>query len=181
MPSIVKQILFCCSAVLLFNVSYGQDSAKLQIQHIKKVYASINSYKGYKVVYMNDVEGFLGYATDNGASLNGYFRNDTLKKIVEWVGLSNKVIQNEYYLDNGKLVFVFSKESRYKFDSTQMAFAFTEFEAALTARYYYQNDVPINRIFSNKQYAPSSAYFLVACRDYAKLLSNRYIGSKNDE
>jgi hypothetical protein len=90
-------------------------------------------------------------------------------------------MQNEYYLDSGKLVFAFSTETRYRLDNTNMALDFAKFEYAATARFYYQNDVPFHKMLSSKRYVPSSAYFLVACREYERLLSNRKIGSKNDE
>ena len=86
--------------------SHGQvkEDNTIALSQIKKLFVQINSYKDYKIVTIDDAEEFLGHGTDNGGSLKGYYKGDSLKKIIEWVGLSNRVVQNEYYLDKDKLV-----------------------------------------------------------------------------
>src|SRR5215467_12446308 len=97
----------------------NKEGNRVTLSEIKKQFVQINDYKNYKVVTIDDAEEFLGHGTDNGGSLDGYFKGDTLNKIVEWVGLSNRVIQNEYYFDKGKLVFVYATDKTHKFnDST---------------------------------------------------------------
>jgi hypothetical protein len=95
-------------AVLTLTNAYGQDKQDktAAIAHIRQVFQQINSYKNYRVISIDDSEEFLGHATDNGGSLDGYYKGDSLMKIVAWVGLSNRVVQHEYYFNKGKLVFV---------------------------------------------------------------------------
>lgn len=115
-----------------------------------------------------------GQGTDNGGSLTGYFKKDTLKKIIEWVGLSNNVIQNEYYLDKGKLVFVYSTESRYKFDDSTQSFDYSKLDIFFKGRYYFSRDKLMDTILSNRQHiAPRQdpADFLTSSQDYSKLLN----------
>jgi hypothetical protein len=120
----LKFIPLTFSAFLILTNSYGQnrENKSFKISQIKKVFQEINNYKNYKIITIDDSEEFLGHGTDNGGSLKGFYRGDSLKKIVEWVGLSNRVIQNEYYLDKGKLVFVYSTDKQYKFDDNKGEF-----------------------------------------------------------
>lgn len=148
---------------------------KAAIDHIKQVYRQSNDYRGYKVVAIEESEDFLGHATDNGGSLKGYFKGDSLKKIVEWVGLSNRVIENEYYFDNNKLVFVYSKESNYRFNNSTQSFDYTKLDNAFTGRYYFRNEKLIETIIPDKSREKTkqedAQSFLSSVKEYIKLLS----------
>ena len=67
-------------AVLTLTNAYGQDKQDktAAIAHIRQVFQQINGYKHYKVVTIDDSEEFLGHATDNGGSLSGYYKEDSL-------------------------------------------------------------------------------------------------------
>jgi hypothetical protein len=105
-----RYILSVIYLLFLFTNSsaQGKEYKRYKIFEIKKIFQKINSFKKYKIITINDAEKFLGNNTDNGGSLKGYFMGDTLKKIAEWVGLSNRVIQNEFYFKNDMLVFVYA-------------------------------------------------------------------------
>ena len=79
--------------IFTFSTTYGQikDTNTQALTKVKKAYEQINSYKNYKTVTIENSEDFLGYNTDNGGTLTGYYKGDSLKKIVEWVELSNRV------------------------------------------------------------------------------------------
>ncbi|WP_157098076.1 hypothetical protein [Niabella ginsenosidivorans] len=153
----------------------GKQDKNLTLTQIKNMFHQINDYKNYKTVTIVDAEEFLGHGTDNGGSLTGYFKNDTLKKIIEWVGLSNKVIQNEYYLDKGKLIFVYSTESRYKYNDGTQSFDYSKLNIVFKGRYYFNNDKLIDTILSDKQHIDTkqedATDFLTSTKDYLKLLS----------
>jgi len=173
--------LIAITALTAFNVSssFGQakDHKLIRIDQIKKIFRSINDYKNYKVVTIDDSEEFLGHGTDNGGSLKGYYRGDSLKKIAEWVGLSNRVIQNEYYFDKGKLVFVYSTDSQYKFNDSTGEFDYSKFDKIFKGRYYFSNDKLLDTILNDKEHEKTrqgdAKDFLTSGRDYMKLLNAR--------
>jgi hypothetical protein len=159
--------------------SYGQDKAHKSsvISQIKQVFQQINAYKNYKVVTIDDSEEFLGHGTDNGGSLKGYYKGDSLKKIVEWVGLSNRVVQNEYYFNNGKLVFVYSTDNRCKANGKTSEIDCSKFDKIFKGRYYFSNAKLIDTILGDKEHEKTkqqdAAVFLTSSKDYIKLLNAR--------
>ncbi|MDQ2718928.1 MAG: hypothetical protein M3Z26_04090 [Bacteroidota bacterium] len=124
---------------------------------------------------IDDAEEFLGHNPDNGGSLKGYYEAGSLKKIVEWVGLSNKIIQNEYYLDNGKLIFVYSTESRYKYNDSLQVFDYSKPELFFKGRYYFDNEKLFDVIINEKKHILSkqkdATDFLTTTKEYKKLLT----------
>jgi len=77
-----KSILLIFVAFLTLTNLYGQnkESKNFRIAQIKQLFRQINNYKNYKVVTIDDSEDFLGHGTDNGGSLKGYYKGDSLKK-----------------------------------------------------------------------------------------------------
>lgn len=144
------------------------------IFNIKKSYQQINSYKKYVTVIIDDAEEFLEHNPDNGASLKGYYKSDSLKKITEWLGLSNKIIQNEYYFDKGKLIFVYTKESRYKYIDSTQTFDYSKLEPVFQGRYYFDNEKLFETKLADKEHNKSkrkdALNFLDASKKYSKLL-----------
>lgn len=171
-------LLFLFAVVFFINVN-GQvkPEKNFALSEIKSVFRRINNYKKYEIVTINDCEDFLGHATDNGGSLKGYFKGDSLKKIVEWVGLSNRVLQREYYFDKGKLVFVYSTESRYGFNDSTESFDYSKLKKVFEGRYYFSKDRLIDTILNDKQHEKTkkkdAAEFLVSGSSYLKLLNSR--------
>ena len=68
-------------AFLFLSTASGQikGNKSAAVEQIKKAFQQINAYKSYKVVAIEDGEEFLGHATDNGGSLKGYYKGDSLK------------------------------------------------------------------------------------------------------
>jgi hypothetical protein len=166
-------------ALLSLTNSFGQSkqSKAAIISQIRQVFQQINDYKNYKVVTIDDAEEFLGQGTDNGGSLKGYFKGDSLKKINEWVGLSNRVVQTEYYFDKGKLVFVYSTDSRCKSNDKTGEIDCSKFDKVFKGRYYFNSDKLIDTILSDKEHETTKQQdatdFLKSSKDYIKLLNAR--------
>jgi len=166
-------------AVLSLTKSYGQNKADKTstIPQIRQAFQKINEYKNYKIVTVDDAEEFLGHGTDNGGSLKGYYKGDSLKKIVESVGLSNRVVQNEYYFNNGKLVFVYSTDSRCKANDKTGEIDCSKFDKVNKGRYYFNGDKLIDAILSDKENEKTkqqdASDFLASSSDYVKLLNTR--------
>ena len=170
-------LTFIC--LLYLTNSYGQSKADKNstLAEIKQAYKQVSEYKGYKIVTIDDAEEFLGHGTDNGGSLKGYFKGDSLKKIVEWVGLSNRVVQNEYYFNNGKLVFAYSTKSRCKANNKTGEIDCSKFDKVFKGRYYFSNGKLIDTILSEKEHEKTkqqdAADFLTSGKNYMKLLNAR--------
>jgi hypothetical protein len=164
-------LTFIC--FLFLTNSYGQGKADKNstLAQIKQV----NEYKNYKVVNIDDAEEFLGHGTDNGGSLKGYYKGDSLKKIVEWVGLSNRVVQNEYYFNNGKLIFVYSTDSRCKANNKTGEIDCSKFGKVFKGRYYFSHGKLIETILSDKEREKTkqkdAADFLTSGKEYVRLLN----------
>ncbi|RYY38669.1 MAG: hypothetical protein EOO08_13765 [Chitinophagaceae bacterium] len=140
----------------------------LLLSAVRQQYNRIQSLRDLRVVSL-DAEDFLSNNPDNGASLKGYFRGDTLLKIVEWIGLSDRVRQTEYYLQNGKLLFVYACENRYALSASGDGIDPTRFASGTCSRFYYDR----GRLFRQTGDKVSSANFHESLRTYAKLLLAR--------
>ena len=168
-----KLISLISFTVLALSTIHGQNDDNTVLK-IRKVYQKINSYKNYKIVTIDNSEDFLGEATDNGGTLKGYYKDDTLQKIVEWIGLSNRVIENEYYFDNNKLVFVYATESNYHVNDSTQSLDYTKLDKSFEGRYYFDNEKLIDAVLSdkgrNKTKQSDADRFLASTRDYKKIL-----------
>ena len=175
----LKFILFITFLFFSLTTIFGQgkEDTHYRIFKIRETCQQINHYKIYDSVVIDDPEEFLGQGTDNGGSLIGYFKSDSLKKILEWVGLSNKVIQNEYYYNNDKLIFVYSTESRYRFNDSAQSLNYAKLDKIFEGRYYFDKDKLIDSILNDKEHAASkkkdSAQLLASSNEYRKLLKKK--------
>ena len=102
-----KLILF----LLFLSSSYGFSQ---NLNLIKKEVEKINNTKNFKIKtipndYFVDVKN---KATDNGQELKGYYKNNQLRKITHFVGLSAWNIITGYFYKDNQLIFVL--ESKYQ-------------------------------------------------------------------
>ena len=168
--------LFTIAALLVFCMAHSQskEGKSVAIVKIKRAYQQINSYKSYKTVVIDNAETFLGHSPDNGGSLTGYYKNDSLKKIVEWVGLSYKAMQNEYYFDSDQLIFVYANESNYHLIDSTQKFDYDKLDPVFTGRYYFNRGKLIDTILTDPTHAASkeqdASSFVASAKRYAKLL-----------
>ena len=175
-----KLIMLTFFSVFSLTNSFGQSKPQEKnsvISSIRQMVRQINNYKNYEVVTIDDSEDFLGHGTDNGGTLKGYYKGASLKKIVEWVGLSNRVVQNEYYFNKGNLVFVYSTDKRCKANDKTGEIDCSKFEKAVKNLYYFSNGKLINAILSDKEHEKTKQQdatdFLTSSNHYLKLLYGR--------
>ena len=92
---------------------------------------------------------------DNGGQLKGYFKNDTLYKIVEWFGPSYGILITEYYLWNYELFFVYDIEKNFAqiIDSTDgfIGFDYSITEKKYESRHYLVNEQEIKKLVKGKR------------------------------
>ena len=166
--------IFFLHFVFTTAFAQGKEDRLNKIFDVKKTFQKINSFKKYKIVTIKDAEKFLGNITDNGGSLKGYFTGDSLKKIVEWVGLSNRIIQNEFYFKNDTLVFVYAVEKNYHYNNHSQTLDYTKLDLTFIGRYYFDNEKLFYSIIKNenrnKSKQKDAADFLIKSKDYMKIL-----------
>ena len=174
-----KFISFLTFLLLTFAIAFGQgkEDTNYRLFKIKKIYQQINQYKNYETITIDEAEEFLGHGTDNGGCLTGYFKGDSVKKVVEWVGLSNRAIQNEYYFDGDKLIFVYSTESKYRFNDSTQSLDYSKLDNIFKERYYFNNDKLLDTIFDDKEHSATkkqdSEDFITSSKGYLKLLKTK--------
>lgn len=138
---------------------------------IRSQYKAINEEKNYKIIETEDAEKILGQSTDNGASLKAYVKNDSIFKIVAWVGLSNKVIQSEFYFQNGKLIFILERVSSYFFDNKKQEVDFTKLHEDYINRYYFYQDKQFHTICKLKSTQRDEKSLIYEAYKYYAMLS----------
>jgi hypothetical protein len=154
----MKIYYFISIILLVFIVQtsfeQGKEDTNYRLWKIRGVYDETNAFSNYDVVTIDDPAKFLEGPgnPDNGGQLKGFFKADTLKKITEWIGLSHLARQNEYYYNNGELVFAFATESRFKYDSLN-GFDLSKPYIVFWGRFYFNNKKLIYHIIDNKEHS----------------------------
>ena len=147
-----------------------------QIKSIRKKFELINKDTALiKVVFENGE--FLTQMTDNGGKLIGYYKNGEIKKIYEWIGLSNGINIKEFYFDNAQLIFVYEKFDMFKFNNKKNEFDFSKTKTIFEGRYYFKNkDLFSSWVKGKKSLAgqpDSTDKDLLESADYDLVLLNR--------
>lgn len=109
------------------------------IKGIQVEFKNINADNGLKKVTLENEE-FLENMTDGGGELTGYFKKGQIKRVRQWVGLSNGNETTEFYFKNGHLIFVYEKFASFIFDPKTEQFDHTKTETTFEGRYYFHNN-----------------------------------------
>ncbi len=126
--------LFISFSLLVFSItSYGQSKDEI-IKDIRSSFQQINNDKSLKIIKLKNDE-FQRQTTDGGESLTGYFKGDTICKMIVSIGLSFGERQFEYYLENGQLFFIYEKEADFSADNSG-TLNFKKLDLAFEGRYY---------------------------------------------
>lgn len=144
--NILKYIFSFSFFIGLCSFAIGQEKQTI-IKQIRADYQIINADK-HLAKRIVEGEDYLDNIPDGGAELTGYFKKDTLVKIVEWIGLSygNRII--EYYLKQGRIFFIY--ERFMSFVTTDTSMDYSKVKLAFEGRYYFHNDKLIERKVSGK-------------------------------
>jgi hypothetical protein len=158
------------------TASFGQSKDE-QIKVIKKEFTAINHATTLKKVKLENEE-FLANMTDGGGALTGYYEAGTIRKIHQWVGLSNGFEIKEYYFKNGRLIFVYEEFNAFVYDSKKEQFDQSKTERTFEGRYYFNNQKLIdfattghNR-FEDDSIDPEKT-LLAEANDYLRLLDKK--------
>jgi len=167
--------------IFLLNINLLAQNKEQIKSTIRIKVKAINKGKIYKKVELSQ-ENFMDHATDRGATLTGYFKKGELVKIVSWIGLSNYYAVDEYFLENGKLMFVHEEENQFEYKDT-IGFdekTFVRFEG----RYWFDKNKKIDQVssgndrFKDRGIDPEKE-FTVDVKKYIPLLYKKYKSGKN--
>jgi len=174
---LIRLMLICFLAAILVPRSVAQFKTLL-ITQIRKDFQAINADKFLSKRTLSDEE-FMENATDGGAGLTGYYKKDSLVKIIEWIGLSFGNRTREFYLKNAKLFFVYEKfESFVVKDSAVAEIDRSKVTTTFECRYYFNKDKLIEQTSSGKrtfEEAPAAviADLLDAAKENIRLLNKQ--------
>lgn len=170
----LPKIAATCVAFLLGLACLGQGgSTRAQLARIKAEYRRINTIKGLRVDSL-DADRFLEQAPDNGATLTGYFKGDSLLKMVAWIGLSNQVVQRDYYCRDGRPFFILVTVTPYGYDPKCEAIDYDHPGKPYSFRYYLDGKRLLRSVPAPHQPPPLTVPELLAeARDFARVLRQR--------
>jgi hypothetical protein len=83
---------------------------------------------------------FLENTYDGGGKLTGYYKNEKIQKISRTIGLSNGINIDDYYFENGQLVFIHSLFNAFVIDDHTRELNYNKTVTNFTGRYYFRND-----------------------------------------
>ena len=165
-----------CLILLLSSVVHAQKNAEI-IHNIRKEFRAINNIKNFETLELENEE-FLANAADGGAKLTGYYKNNSLRKMVVSVGLSNGMETLEFYFLKGKLIFVYEKFEGFVFNEKKSEFDYTKTETTFEGRYYFDKGKLVDYIttghnrFDDDSLDPGKVW-LEEAADYIKLLNKK--------
>ena len=174
---LIRLMLICVLATLLVPPSVAQSKTALMTA-IRQDFQAINADKTLSKRTLSDDE-FMENATDGGGELTGYYKKDSLVKIIEWIGLSFGNRTREFYLKNAKLFFVYEKfESFFVKDSAVAEIDHSKVTTTFEGRYYFNKDKLIEQKSSGKrtfEEAPAAVIteLLDAAKENTRLLNKQ--------
>ncbi|MGV6862501.1 MAG: hypothetical protein ACWA41_12070 [Putridiphycobacter sp.] len=157
-------------------IGAAQDST---IDSIRVKFKYINAQDNYTIVELNNLD-FWDQIPDHGAQLKGYFKQDTLYKIVEWYGLSFGHIINEYYLWNNQPVFVYHLEKTFQQLTDEqgifLEFNYDSLTTIFESRHYFNQNTEIKTLEKGESFNGDNQVYksLLYLDDYKTALQNKY-------
>ena len=154
------------------------QTEKESVDSIRSRFKWINEQTDFTISELNN-EDYLEHMPDNGGQLKGYFKNDTLYKIVEWFGPSYAIMITEYYLWDSELIFVYDIEKNFNqiIDSTDgfIGFDYSKTKIKYESRHYFLNGQEIKKIEKGNRLMELSIPndFMANVKEYRTVLENK--------
>jgi hypothetical protein len=171
-----KAILFFL-IILFSGNSNGQTEAEL-IKVIRKDFRAINNDTTLKKKTLQNEE-FLDNMTDGGGELTGYYKNNGLVKIVEWIGLSYGNMTREFYFSKSQLFFVYEKFESFARDDTTGEADLSTTKKTFEGRYYFNNNKLIQHKTSGKRTVDDGSPGIVKELQHAAKENIKLLGQNN--
>ncbi len=140
------------------------NNHKNEINSIDTFVQTVNAHKHSFIIEKT----ILG--TDDGGQLTGYYDRQGLRKIDIWLGMSNNSLSQQFYFQNGRLIYMEQTRKYYSWDRNKGKIDRTKTSKIKNERYYFLNGIFIQHIPNGKKHAAESDV-LNHARMYIKLLS----------
>ncbi len=177
----MRRILVLLTLAFSANLGCSQTQTKSgpgPVDQIKAHIEWIDQQTDFVVAELNG-EDYLENVPDQGAELKGYYKNDTLFKVVEWVGLSYGAMNTTYYLWHDELICVYAVEQHYKelMDSAGLflGFDYSQTELQYEARHYFAEGKEVKKFEKGNPSVglPPTQHFASALLSFRPLLKNK--------
>jgi hypothetical protein len=139
--------------MLVFGCSIlcqGQSDTTSLIKEIRQAFQRVNSDSSLHRVKL-EAEEFLKEQPDGGGELVGYFKGDTLCKMVVSIGLSYGMTGADYYFDHGKIVFIYDTEKDFVTDEKTQSLDPSKIRLGFEGRYYFHKGMVIEKKLKGKK------------------------------
>jgi hypothetical protein len=133
----------------LFLGCYRQSEDSV-IKNITREVQTINNNKSLKAVKLEN-EGFLEETLDNGSSLTGFYKGDTIYKMNVWIGLSYCIRQYYYYFNDRQIIFIYETEDDFPDDPKTGELNYSIITRTFEGKYYLNNGKIVNMTIKGKK------------------------------
>ncbi|HSY60619.1 MAG TPA: hypothetical protein VK796_02035 [Cytophaga sp.] len=131
------KIFYSLICTFFYTVAFAQTDNF--VNNIRGTVEQINKDKSL-IKKTLESEQFLEQPADGGGQLVGYFKNGQLVKIVEHIGLSSCVDITEYYIQDNKLIFVYTQGKEFEYVDRLASYNLNLQKVTMECRFYYQDD-----------------------------------------
>jgi hypothetical protein len=138
----LKNITLLLVTFFFMHTVFAQSNGDM-IKSIRKEFKAINDDGSLKKVVLENEE-FMEQMTDRGGSLTGYYKEDKIAKIVEWIGISNGIYITEYYFKDEQLMFVYKAFKAVVYDAKKNDVDLDQTGVKFEGRYYFSNKLLID-------------------------------------
>ena len=138
------------SSMLVSSLFVKAQNKTTLLKIIRDDFQAINHDKTLTKTTLSN-EQFLENMTDGGGELAGYYKKDSLVKIVEWIGLSYGNRTREFYFKENKLFFVYEKFESFVHNDKTNELDLTKVKTTFEGRYYFNNKKLIDQKNSGKR------------------------------
>lgn len=141
-------LLFYC--VCLSQYSYAQNKDML-VKTIQSECETIDADSGYLIKVLKNDDLPLGEKAQGGREITGYFKNNTLYKIIDVVGLPSGIATSTYYFWGDHLVYDYETEDTFPFVDSINRYDYTSVTRSFEGFYYYVADKQIEMKVTGKK------------------------------
>ncbi len=143
---------------------------KQDIQEIRDQFKWVNQQKDFKTIVLENQE-FTDDVPSEGCGLTAFYKNGKFYKIIQEDMVSNASYVTEYYLKNGKLIFVYKKENQYIMPDDEQGDIKTK--VTYEERVYYKNEKIIRHLEKGKSVSNKKQNYQDLYKSYLPLLNTR--------
>lgn len=118
------------------------------IKNIRIVFHRINRDTALRAVSLEEetMEEVIGGSPDNGGDVTGYFKKDTIYKLVMSFGPSYGMKDWEYYYDRGQVVFIYEKDQHFPVKKDGGGLDHERLVVGFEGRFYFNNGRLVEKI-----------------------------------